>query len=78
VAAVVDTRHPAARSDGFLATSDHFDVGLVVFGAPADVWADAGSRDAHPAPAVVPTTDVELIGGAVDAAIRRSRHRLTR
>lgn len=50
VAAVVDTRHPAAHSDRFRAASDDFDVGVVVVGGPADVQA---------------------IGRAVDAAIRR-------
>src|SRR5918999_2689751 len=39
VAAVVDTKHPAAGSDGFLAASDDLDVGLVVFGGPANVAA---------------------------------------
>jgi hypothetical protein len=69
VAAVVDTHHPAARSDGFLAASDDLDVGLVVFGHSADGGSRSGRR--RVAVATVPTVDAELIGGAVDSAVRR-------
>src|ERR687884_384391 len=34
VAAVVDRRHPAARSEAFVAASGNYEVGLVVFDAP--------------------------------------------
>jgi hypothetical protein len=68
VAAVVDIDHPAARSDRFLAVSDDLDIGLVVFGEPAD--AAPGLR-ARCAGATVSCADARLIGGAVDAAVRR-------
>lgn len=66
VAAVVDAGHPAARSARFLAASDDLDVGLVVVGNPADAGPALGSRRA-----TVPVADAQLIGGAVDAAVRR-------
>jgi hypothetical protein len=69
VAAVVDTKHPAAGSDGFLAASDDLDVGLVVFGGPANVAARA--RRGRGMIATVLTADARLIGGAVDATVRR-------
>lgn len=50
VAAVVDRRHPAARSAPFFVASDGFEIGVVVLGG---------------------ASDVETIGGAVDAAVRR-------
>lgn len=66
VAAVVDTQHPAASSDGFLAGSDDLDVGVVVFGQPTPLAVKrAGVR------AAVSTADARLIGGAVDEAVRR-------
>jgi hypothetical protein len=71
VAAVVDRRHPAARSDVFLATSSDFQVGLVVFGGPADAAPALEARDSRSVRALVATRNVELIGGAVDAAVRR-------
>ena len=71
VAAVVDTRHPAARSDGFLATTDDFEVGLVVFGGAAGTAADLGTRHGGSLHTLIPNRDVGLIGGAVDAAVRR-------
>lgn len=71
VAAVVDRRHPAVRSDVFLATSSDFDVGLVVFGEPAVTPPGSGARDSRSVRTLVSTTDVEVIGGAVDAAVRR-------
>lgn len=67
VAAVVDTHHPAARSAGFLAASDDFEVGLVMFGGPADVVPAARRWPSL----AVRTVDAQLIGGAVDAAVRR-------
>ena len=70
VAAVVDRRHPAARSDVFLATPSDFEVGLIVFGEPADAAAP-GVRDSRSVRTVVATTDIEVIGVAVDAAVRR-------
>jgi hypothetical protein len=71
VAAVVDRCHPAARSDGFLAASDDLEVGLVMFGGPADVTPGTTRPRARTAVAEHPTIDVQLIGGAVDAAVRR-------
>ena len=70
VAAVVDRNHPAARSDEFVAVSNDLEVGLVVFGDHVDVapWTTGTGADA--APALSPV-DVQLIGGAVDAAVRR-------
>jgi hypothetical protein len=69
VAAVVGTDHPAARSDRFLAASEDLEVGLVVFGQPAD---GAPRFEARRAPAAtVSSADARLIGGAVDAAVRR-------
>ena len=68
VAAVVDRRHPAARSAGFLAASDDFDVGLVMFDGPAEVIPATARR--WPSAATQPV-DAQLIGGAVDAAVRR-------
>jgi hypothetical protein len=72
-AAVVDRRHPAARSDAFLAAWNDFDVGLVVFGGPSDIALVTG--DVPLADAVVPTADIESIGGAVDATVRKRRLR---
>jgi hypothetical protein len=69
VAAVVDSDHPAARSDRFLAASEDLDVGLVVVGEPTEASSRLGSRRA--AGATVPVADARLIGGAVDAAVRR-------
>jgi hypothetical protein len=66
VAAVVDRNHPAVRSDGFLAASDDLQVGLVMFGELVDV-----ARTTTRPLATDPTVDVQLIGGAVDAAVRR-------
>ena len=70
VAAVVDRSHPAARSDAFLAASDVFQVGVVMFGGSADVPPRV-RNSSHAAPAPNQTIDVEVIGGAVDAAVRR-------
>jgi hypothetical protein len=67
VAAVVDTGHPIAQSDNFLQASDDLEVGLVVFGDPVPGAARLRSRRA----ATVPGADARLIGGAVDAAVRR-------
>jgi hypothetical protein len=67
VAAIVDTRHPAARSDGFLTASDDLDVGVVVVGEPTPAVTE-GPR----VRAIVRTTDVRLISGAVDAVRRQS------
>jgi hypothetical protein len=72
VAAVVDTGHPAARSARFLAASDDLEVGLVVFGDPA---ADASGLRPQDAAATVPGANAQLIGGAVDDAIRRRTRR---
>jgi hypothetical protein len=69
VAAVVDSSHPAARSDRFFAASDDLEVGLVVVGEPADATSRLGSR--RTAAATVPVADARLIGGAVDATVRR-------
>jgi hypothetical protein len=66
VAAVVDRSHPAVRSDGFLAASNDLQVGLVMFGEPVDI-----ARTTTRPLASDPTVDVQLIGGAVDAAVRR-------
>jgi hypothetical protein len=71
VAAVVDRQHPVARSDGFLAASDDLEVGLVVFGGLGDVAAAVTRPGARSAVATLPTADVQLISGAVDAAVRR-------
>jgi hypothetical protein len=71
VAAVVDREHPAARSDGFLDASDDLEVGLVVFGGPVDVPPGRRRNGSRAELALVPTADAELIGGAVDAAVRR-------
>jgi hypothetical protein len=71
VAAVVDRQHPAARSDGFLAVSDDLEVGLVMFGGPVDVAPGTARSGRGAAVAAVPTVDVQLIGGAVDATVRR-------
>lgn len=71
VAAVVDRQHPAVRSDGFLAASDDLDVGVVVFGGPVDVPAGRPEKPSRGGLAMVPTADPELIGGAVDATVRR-------
>lgn len=68
VAAVIDRHHPAARSDTFLAASDDLDVGLVVFGGPPDAAPAAKRRRTS---ATVLTADAQLIGGAVDATVRR-------
>jgi hypothetical protein len=71
VAAVVDRAHPAARSDGFLDASDDFEVGLVLFGGPADLPPSRRRSGSRAALALVPSADVEMIGGAVDATVRR-------
>jgi hypothetical protein len=71
VAAVVDRHHPAARSAGFFATSHELEVGLVMFGDPPEAAPPATIRRASTAVATIPTADAELIGGAVDAAVRR-------
>jgi hypothetical protein len=68
VAAVVDTGHPAAQSDRFLTASADLEVGLVVFGEPTQAAPNAESRRAA---ATVPVADARLIGGAVDATVRR-------
>jgi hypothetical protein len=65
VAAVVDTQHPAARSDGFLAASQHLRVGLVVFGDPQSPAASYATG-----PAIVAATDARRIGAAVDDTVR--------
>lgn len=73
VAAVVDTSHPAARTDRFFAASDDLEVGLVVFG---DSAADTpGMRPRPGATATVASSNAQLIGGAVDDAVRRRRTR---
>jgi hypothetical protein len=69
VAAIVDAGHPAARSDRFLAVSDDLEVGLVVVGESTDATPCLGSR--RTAGATVPVADAQLIGGAVDATVRR-------
>jgi hypothetical protein len=71
VAAVVDTSHPAAHSDALLAASGDLEVGLVVFDGSPDSPPGNDSSGARGGGAVVRTTDVEVIGGAVDAAVRR-------
>jgi hypothetical protein len=71
VAAVVDREHPAARSDGFLDASDDLEVGLVVFGGPVDMPPGRQRNGSRAALSLIPTADAELIGGAVDAAVRR-------
>lgn len=67
VAAIVDTRHPAAQSDSFLAASDDLDVGVVVVGEPTPA-VTKGPR----LRTIVSTADARLISGAVDAMRRRS------
>ena len=65
VAAVVDTHHPAARSDGFLTATQDLRVGLVVFGEPRPPAAgDASAR------ATVRAADARRIGAAVDDTVR--------
>jgi hypothetical protein len=67
VAAVVDTQHPAARSDSFPSGSDDLGVGVVVFGEPTAAGAKrAGVR------AAIRSADARVIGGAVDEAVRRA------
>jgi hypothetical protein len=65
VAAVVDTHHPAARSDGFLAASQDLRVGIVVFGEPQSQAAGDAS-----VPATVRAPDTRRIGAAVDDTVR--------
>jgi hypothetical protein len=71
VAAVVDTHHPAARSEGFLAASDDFEVGLVIFGEPAQPGAMPRPPRVRAEMSTLATADARLIGGAVDAAVRQ-------
>lgn len=68
VAAVVDTEHPASRSDHFLDASDDLEVRLVVFGERVSAAPPLRRRAAA---ATVPVADARVIGGAVDATLRR-------